>query len=754
MTRQTKILGISTVATLALVAAMAPAQAQAQEQAQAAGAAADASLAPGDIVVTAQRRSELARNVPLSVTALSGEALRTAGVTDTLALQQMTPGLKMDRIGNFTLPAIRGITTNVTGPGADANVAIYLDGVYQPSTVSNTFDLPDVERIEVLKGPQGTLFGRNATGGAIQVFTREPSYTPAGSFTIGYGNYNDFVVKGSVSAPLVADRVAVALSGFYHRSDTYYHNLRTSGPGLSGAESWLIRGKLRFDITDQLRLTLAGSYSDRSESVAIYGNPLNGNTLGRLLDPNAIIPTKPLDVALSDDSAPQRVKSYQISGKLVWEGPAGTLTSTTAYTNFKLRNVLDADYSYAPNGASVNYYVTTYEKYFSQEVTYASSMDGPFNFVIGGFYSDGEGAWFPLGVGNNLASAVTIYGLQKMKSAAGFGEVYYNITDKLSVIGGLRYSWERRTELGDKIFGSYNAPQPATLPVIGQRSADSLTPRASIRYALTPRSNLYFTYSQGFKSPLFNTSNVFFPDSVNSEKVFAYELGYKGRVSDTLSVNLAGFYYRYKDMQANAFRFIPGPNNTQIPLGVILNVPLARIWGGELEASWTPSPMFDARVGLSVLDAKYVDFTTAAVNLPCTDTASPCSVVGTPLNIGNRSVPYDASGKTMIRAPKFTGSATLNGHLPVAGGKLDASATLYYSGQTFFTFDHRINQPAYATVDARLQWSPENSGLSIAIWGKNLTDKVTLAGSFVTTVADGVSWSQPRTYGVEVGYKF
>jgi len=757
MTRQTKILGISTVATLALVAAMAPAQAQAQEQAQAAGAAADASLAPGDIVVTAQRRSELARNVPLSVTALSGEALRTAGVTDTLALQQMTPGLKMDRIGNFTLPAIRGITTNVTGPGADANVAIYLDGVYQPSTVSNTFDLPDVERVEVLKGPQGTLFGRNATGGAIQVFTREPSYTPEGSFTVGYGRYNDFVVKGSVAAPIVADRVAVALSGFYHRNDTYYHNVRPNGPGLTGADSWLIRGKLRFDLTDQLRLTLTGSYSDRKDTIAIYGNPLNGNTLGRLLDPNSIIPTKPLDVAFSDPMEPQHVQSYQLSARLVWEGPSGTLTSTSAYTHYKLRNILEADYSYAPNGASVNYFANSYEKNFSQEVTYASSMDGPFNFVLGAFYSDGEGAWYPLGIG--LSNSLSIFGVQKSKAAAGFGEVYYNLTDKLSVVGGLRYSWERRTHLGAPVFGTYNAAPPAALNLMGERSASSVTPRASIRYALTPRSNVYFTYSQGFKSPLFNTSNVFFPDSVDSEKVFAYELGYKGRVADTLSMNLAGFYYRYKNMQANAFKVVGGA-----PLGVILNVPLARIWGGELEAAWTPTPVFDARVAVSVLDAKYVDFQNASVNLPCTDIPTPpdkCSVgptssnpTGAPTNTGNHSVSFNASGLTMIRAPKFTASTTVNGHVPLANGKLDASATLYYTSEVFFTFDHRIKQPAYATVDARLQWSPDNSGLSVAVYGKNLTNKITLAGTFITEVADGVSWSQPRTYGVEVGYKF
>ena len=703
-----------------------------------------------DIVVTAQRRSELARDVPLSLTALTGDQLAAAGVTDTQSLTRLTPGLKMDRVGNFTLPAIRGVTTTVTGPAADANVAIYLDGIYQPSTTSNTFDLPDVERVEVLKGPQGTLFGRNATGGAIQVFTKEPSYIPTGAVTLSYGNYNDFVAKGFVSAPIIADKVALSVAGFYHRNDTYYRDVRPDGPGLDGADAWLVRAKLRLDLTEDLKVTLAGSYSNRKESTAIYGSALNGNTVARLLDPGAIIPTKPYDVAFNDAIAPQRVKSYDLSAKVALDLGGGTLTSLTAYNHFKLSNVIDADYAYTPNGVGVDYHVSTYDRYFSQEVNYASDLDGPLNFVMGAFYTKGEGAWSPLGV-QTPAFAVSIYGTQKVESLAGFGEIYYDITDKLSVIGGLRYSWEKRQQIGNTLFG-LDQPKPDVLTPVGQKSWKSATPRFSIRYAVADRSNVYFTYSQGFKSGVFNTSNTSAPDLANPEKIKAYEIGYKGRVTDSLTLDAAAFYYDYKDLQASVFTSLNG-----IPLSLLRNAATARIYGFEADASMRFSPAFDIRAAVSVLDAKYDSFTAASVNKPCTNIPAPgtaCSTVGTPLNIGNTSVAYDASGQQMIRAPKFTASATANAHADVAGGSLDLSGTLYYSSRLFFTFDHRVSQPGYATLDARASWSPYGSGFTVAIFGKNLTDKTTIAGTFITEVADGVSWSPPRTYGVSVDYKF
>ncbi len=726
-----------------------------QARAQDAGGASDATQSEqtavdaGEIVVTAQRRSELARDVPISITAIGADQLASAGITETSDLGKLSPGIKMDRVGNFTLPAIRGITTTITGPGADANVAIYLDGIYQPSTTSNTFDLPDVERVEVLKGPQGTLFGRNATGGAIQVFTRDPSYHPEGSLNLSYGNFNDFTASGFVSVPIVQDRAAVSLTGLYRSSDSYYENARSSGPGLDGAEVSLVRGKLLLDPTGDIRIVLTGRYSERTESAAIYGNPLNGNTVGRLLDPTAVVPIQPLDVALNDESAPQRVETFDASLKIEVDLGGGTLSSLSGYVDSKVTNVLDADYSYAPNGLGINYHVTTHDEYFTQEVNYASALSGPLNFTLGAFYTNGEGSWDPLSV-QTPAYSVTIYGTQKIESVAGFGEVYFDLTDRVSVIGGLRYSWEHRSLESGQLFG-LAAPKPALTPR-GEQSWDSFTPRFSIRYAVAPRSNIYFTYSKGFKSGVYNTTAQT-ADLANPEHVSAYELGFKGRLTDAVSLDAAAFYYDYTDLQANVFTNVGG-----VPLAFLRNAGKARIFGLEADATVRFSDMFDVRAAGSWLDSKYLEFSSASVNRPCTAYpvgGAKCDTTGsTPLLIGNASVPFDASGLQMIRAPKFSATFTANGHFDVAGGQLDLSSTVYYSTRVFYTFDHRVSQSPYATLDMRAQWSPHDSGLTLAVFGKNLTDKTTIGGTFITEVADGVSWTPPRTYGVSIGYRF
>src|ERR1700730_10602279 len=155
-----------------------------------------------EITVTAQRRSERLTDVPITIGVASGAQLQAAGITDTADLPVVTPGLRMDRLGVYLQPSIRGVTAASTAPGAEANVSLYVDGIYQPNQAANNIDLPDTERVEVLKGPQGTLFGRNSTGGAIPVFTRDPSFTPTGNLTVGYGRFNDYLCHGFFLGPL------------------------------------------------------------------------------------------------------------------------------------------------------------------------------------------------------------------------------------------------------------------------------------------------------------------------------------------------------------------------------------------------------------------------------------------------------------------------------------------------------------------------------------------------------------------------
>ena len=233
-----------------------------------------------EVIVTAQRRAERLQDVPLSITAVSGAQLEKLGVASTEDLTDVAPGLKMDRNGVNVQPAIRGVSSVEADIGADTNVAIYLDGVYQPNLPANAFDLPDVSRVEVDKGPQGTLFGRNAEGGAIQVFTLNPSFTPTGSGTLGYGDYNDLMAKGFISGPILDQRVAGSLSAFFESSDGYLKDELRDGKNVGGVNAHLIRGKLLFKLVPKLTALVSVTYSDRTDG-ADYGQAYNGNTYDR-----------------------------------------------------------------------------------------------------------------------------------------------------------------------------------------------------------------------------------------------------------------------------------------------------------------------------------------------------------------------------------------------------------------------------------------------------------------------------------------
>ena len=706
----------------------------------------------GDIVVTAQRRAELSRDVPISLTTLSSENLAQANITDTVGLEQLTPSLKLDRQGNFTAPALRGISATVTGPAMDNNVAIYVDGVYMPSTTAGTFDLPDVERVEVLKGPQGTLFGRNATGGAIQVITRKPSNETEGMVSASYGRFDDVFIKGWINLPVTTDVAAISVSGYYHRNDTYYKNIRPNS-SLEGEEAWQIRGKLRWNPADNIEVLISAAYGQRSETFAIYGTPVDGNSVTRVLDTDFIVPSRPYEVALNDDSRPQKNESLDLSGRIELTLDSGTLTSITGYLTRDMTNVLDADMGYAANGLGINYRPGSYDKYFSQEVSYSSDLDGALNFTLGAYYADGEGGWNPLGVDAPGAdNDITIWSTQDVETFAGFGEVYFDVTDRLSLIGGLRYSWEKRSLAGGAVFGTFVGGRPEFAEV-GARSWDSFTPRASIRYEVTPTSNIYFTYSQGFKSGVWNSNNIFGVDVVNPEKIKSYELGFKGRLGSAVTLDAAAFHYDYTDMQTTFIVVLPGQ---AVPLSVLRNADSARVNGFEIDTSIRLSDMFDVRLAGAYVDAKYKKFVNTAIALPCTDFEQPCGVTGpTPTRAGNNdTVAFDASGQRMIRAPKFTATATANAHLPVGGGMLDLTGSLYYSSAVNYTLDGRIRQPSFAKIDARAAWTPEDSGLTISVYGKNLTDKAVYGGAFITSVADAVHWAPPRTYGVQVEYRF
>lgn len=252
----------------------------------------------GEIVVTAQRRNERLVDVPISISVLTGNALEQAGVRSTEDLTATVPGLNFATNGAFAQPTVRGVGTTVTSAGNDANVAIYIDGVYQPNQISNFSDLVDLEQVEVLKGPQGTLFGRNATGGAIRVTTKRPSLSSEARATASYGRFNDIRLTAFGTGPL-SDKVAVSFALLYGDDEGYVRN-RGTGNKVADTNARSMRGKILFQPSETVEFLLSGSHSKRSSNPAFTLGVLNGNSIALRL-PGSIQPTGPREVSLTFD---------------------------------------------------------------------------------------------------------------------------------------------------------------------------------------------------------------------------------------------------------------------------------------------------------------------------------------------------------------------------------------------------------------------------------------------------------------------
>jgi iron complex outermembrane receptor protein len=696
-----------------------------------------------EVVVTTQRREERLRDVPISVVAQTGDQLARAGVTNVRELSFMVPGVKIDQQGNYVQPAIRGISSGVVGPSTDAPVAIYVDGVVQPNQVTNHFDFADIDRVEVAKGPQGTLFGRNATGGAISIYTKAPSFTPTGSFKAGYGNFDNRLVQGYVSGPLAGDVLAASLSGFYNKHDGYSYdiarNVRTKG-----LDSKLVRGKLLFQPTDWAAITFIASYQDWFNSDAGDGVAPNRNSVANL-DPTAIIATRPHEVSLD---MPNFLKFKQVTATIRGEldiGELGKLTSISGYIRSTSHLSLDADRAFTP-GPSGPFFAYSYPQpdiTFSQELSFASRKFGPFSFVGGGYYyyDDNKFAANRVQTSKNPATDFWFNSWNPQLAYAGFFEGNYDVTDRLTLIAGLRYSWERRANKGSVGIGRPPPPQLIVGPVT---RFHAWTPRVSVRYKVSDETNIYFTYSQGFKSGGIQSTGFLQPPAnyntviYKPEKVKAYEVGLKTAPSPNLNFNVAGYYYDYTNLQVQ----VQVAQTAQT-----LNAATAEIYGLDADAVWRATPDLTFTAGLSLLHARYKRFPNAIVLANGTPTPG----VGL---TGPVAVVIDASGYHMPRAPDYAASLVADYTHPFEAGTLNVNVAVALTGPVYFDSNERVKQSAFALVNAQAFWQPRGAKWKVGAWVKNLTDEDYISSAFLQTTADIVGYGPPRTYGVEVDYSF
>jgi iron complex outermembrane receptor protein len=729
----------------------------------------------GEVLVTAQRRSERLRDVPISITAATGEQLAKAGVNNLAELTSFVAGVKIDNAGTYVQPAVRGVSSVVIGPGTEAPVAIYLDGVIQPNQLANHFDFADIDRIEVVKGPQGTLFGRNATGGAVSIFTQSPSFTPKGSLTLGYGNYNDVLAKGYLAGPIVPNVLAGSISAYYENHNGYTYDVarKTRTPGL---DSKNVRGKLLFTPTDWARITLTLGYQDRYDSGATEAIPLNGNTQARFV-PTSIITTIPHTEAFNDPSF-LHVKQKTANLRSEFDTPYGTVTNLFGYSQSKIHITFDEDRAYNPNPTRAAYIYDSPDKSFSDELTFASKKFGKLNFITGVYYyyDDNQFRDQHVTFGDPVLFLLTYSNKNPQLAYAGFGEANYELTDRITLTGGLRYSWESRAAKGSIISETgFPIPGGGALPTptlsAGKVKFHSLTPRASIRYAVTPQTNVYFTYSQGFKSGGVQAGAVLTPTTlylsglpINSvdlsnqiyqpEKIKSFEVGIKTSDIPRMTLNAAAYYYDYTNLQVQV--------NLTSADGFIQNAASAKIYGADFDATFRVTNELTVAGSLSLLHARYGSYPKATVLLPLVIAGQAygnCPTIAAAVQSAackgfNYPNGLDLSHNQLPRAPDWSLSLTPDYRHDFGVGVFDVSATIYHTDRIYFDSAQRVSQKPYTTVNAQASFEPAGSNLRFSVWGKNLTDKNYFISVYEDATTDGAGYAPPRTFGVDVTYKF
>jgi iron complex outermembrane receptor protein len=676
-------------------------------------------LADVEILVTAQRRSERTQDVPISISAFSAAQLSNQGITNTDGLSQITPGVVIANTNTFVTPYIRGIGSAQVVLGEGGSVATYIDGVYYPEALVGSYDLGNVESIEVLKGPQGTLFGRNAAGGAISIHTQQPQFTAAGNAEVSYGNYNTVTAHAFQTGP-INDVVAFAISTTVGRQDGYIRDLYRGGL-VADSYNYGLRGTLLIKPKDELRITFSADYTRINDPQTAASAPLDGY-LGET--PASLVSNRPYEFIGNTqprNAAAQSGGLARIDYDLSWM----QLSSLTAFRRFYSADDIEVDDTPYPIVAVTPF--VEIENVFSQEFQLTSQMSGPFSWISGLYYSNQRSRDNPA-----LVTGAALPGPQytvltvKDLNYAAFANGTLTLGD-FEITGGVRYNNERK---------HYNADLNGATVVPGvHHEWTSATPRGVISYHPIHDVLVYASYTEGFKSGAYNA--LAFPtEPVNPETVHAYEIGAKFS-RDFLTLDSAIFYYKRKDIQVE----------TQYPLtGTVLlqNAASGKTKGAELDVTLRPLTGLSVTANVTYLDASYDEFPNALIYIP-----TPVAPGGIPGSLGNAAVSADIAGTRLDRSPRWSGNLASTYTIPVAGGgRVVPTVNVYETSAYFFSLGNTVRQAGYALVNAEVKYKFPGEKISLGIFGTNLSDKRYLESATPNAFSNQGYYAPPRMYGI------
>jgi iron complex outermembrane receptor protein len=689
-----------------------------------------------EITVTANRREQHLQDVPISVSAYSAEDLRSTGVTNIQDLPLITPGLSMTQQSGALTPYIRGIGAADNTVGQEAAVSTYVDGVYYPSVYGALFSFNNIDRIEVLKGPQGTLFGRNATGGLIQVITRTPSATPSIEGNVSYGNY------GTTNARLygtagVGEMIAADLAVVFQRQENGFGHDVTTGTDVGFLPNEVgLRNKWLITPTDRTTATVSFDYVNS-------GNGDLGNVKNFL--PGAVgidgQPATPGYYNTRSDVSHEYVHTRQWGGALSLnqQFDAFELQSITSHRDTRVTQNFDND---ATELAVLNAYVDDQKtKTTTQELRISSSPGSAIKWT-GGVYGfwDQSGFQGPLGLGLFGASfggtGALLKNTIRTKSYSVYSDATFPLTSLDELTVGARWTHDTRNISGITDIADSDQPPTNTILMVpvpsGNFSAGKPTWRVVFDHKLVQDTMVYASYNRGFKSGNFNTVSP--ADApFQAETVDAFEAGIKSELLEhRVRVNVAGFYYKYKNLQ------LPSLSGSFL---LTTNAANSEIKGVDFDGQFLPVENLKLSVGASFLDSKYTSFPAASCSVREPD--------GTTLQ-GT----CNAQGKELSRSPKITANVGATYTIPSQIGPFSLSANYAYNGKFYWEPDNRLQQDAYSLLNTDVSWTTADEHFGLDLFAKNLTNSQYAVWIVAFALGDEYAAAPPRTYGAGFHFKF
>lgn len=722
-----KLMSSSSLGAIAAVGAfwMAPTVAAGQTSGGATASAPAVGLE--ELVVTAQRRAEDVQDVPISLVAVSGASLERSGVRTTDDLQRMAPGLTIATVGSgfVSYTYIRGGGTNQVDTGSDPSVAYFVDEVYLGGSAGLQFDLFDIDHVEVLKGPQGTLFGRNAASGAISIVTRKPSRTPEGNITLEYGNYNAVLVRGGVSGPLTSDgRLLYRISANIRQRDAFTQNLTgLADPG--NLDSKGARGQLEWQDGD-LDLLLTGDVLHARNGQT--NQFLTGPTTGGFLDPTLPLPPGQSFFAHYYDLVGHENQDLaDLTARADYKTSLGTITSITALRRSKFTRLQDNDMT-AYNGFINALYER--DRTFSQELRLTGDRDR-FHYILGAYYYRAKSDYDPIGIAGPAFPTVVARGRQAVDlmaittdSYAAFGQFSYDLTERLKLTLGGRYTRdEKRESRHVDRFGL------AVYDVSPHANFHRFTPAVTLDWKPTDGVLAYASYREGYKSGGFQStlpptptlaSTPFLPEYVKS-----YEAGLKLTLLERRL--LADFALFRSDITNQQVARSPAPATLLID-----NAGRTRDDGLDVSLTARPFEALTLSADMTFQRARFLSY---------------------------RNIPQNFDGKAQLRSPDFSGFFAAEYVTPLPGaGDLALRAEYAYRTKAFFDAANSeisgLFQPAYGVANLRAALRPQGKDLEIAAFVRNVGDTHYYQNVAISGLAGAAAPGQPRTYGVSISARF